>query len=549
MKRLQDWLTLQAERRPEACAVVFGRQRATYGEIEAASNRLARALRAAGCRTGDRVALLLPKSIQALIGMFAALKADCIYVPLDTASPAARLRRMLVASDSRCLLANGSTAALLNEMARHARGSAMPRVGWMDGGATLHHGLTPEFYWGDVLRLSAAALDSANNETDPVHILFTSGSTGIPKGVVITHANVIHFVEWGIRYFGISASDRISGHPPLHFDLSTFDIYGAVAAGAQLHLVPQEVNILPHQLAAFIRDSELTQWFSVPSILNHMARFAVIRTNDFPSLRRLLWCGEKFPTPALIYWMRRLPHVEFFNLYGPTETTIASSCYRVPQCPESDTVEIPIGEPCDGERLLVLDETMRPVALGQAGDLHIAGVGLSPGYWRDPQKTREVFLPHPERPDSSDRVYRTGDLAKIGDDGSIYLIGRSDSQIKSRGYRIELGEIETTAHALPEVQEAAVVAIDSPGLEGATICCAFVPCPGSELSTLFLKKQLAELLPHYMLPSRWMVLDRMPRNSHGKVDRPSLKEQFRRAAVQERSAVPVQGEKEAAHVA
>jgi len=428
-KLLQHWLSSQAEHRPEACAVVSGKQCATYGQLEEASNRLARALRAAGCTRGDRVALLLPKSIQSLIGMFAALKADCIYVPLDTASPPARLVRILQVCESRCVLAVQSTAPVLNEIAKEGRLPELPRVGWMDGGAALKHGIKAGFYWGDTLRLSASAVNSLNHDSDAAHILFTSGSTGFPKGVVITHSNVIHFVEWATRYFGMSASDRISSHPPLHFDLSTFDIHGTVAVGAQLHLVPPELNILPHRLAAFIRGSELTQWFSVPSILNHMAKFDVVRENDFPSLRRLLWCGEKFPTPALIYWMRRLPHVSFVNLYGPTEATIASSFYRVPQCPEDDTAEIPIGEPCEGEQLRVVDGRMQPVGPGVTGDLYIAGVGLSPGYWRDPQKTSEVFLGDPSSGDPSNRVYKTGDLARIGDDGLIYLVGRSEQGI------------------------------------------------------------------------------------------------------------------------
>jgi non-ribosomal peptide synthetase component F len=337
----------------------------------------------------------------------------------------------------------------------------------------------------------------------------------------------------------------ISGHPPLHFDLSTFDIYGTVAAGAQLHLIPPELSVLPHRLAGFIRDSELTQWFSVPSILNHLAKFDVIQWDDFPALRRLLWCGEKFPAPALIHWMHRLPHVDFFNLYGPTETTIASSCYRVPRCPESATAEIPIGEPCQGERLLVLNERMRPVKPGETGDLYIAGVGLSPGYWRDPEKTSEVFLADPEGSDN--RIYRTGDLAKIGDDGYIYLLGRSDSQIKSRGCRIELGEIESAVHCAPGVQEAAIVAIDSPGLEGTAICCAYVACPDSGASTQSLKKHLAEHLPSYMVPTHWMALERMPRNGNGKIDRPGLKEQFQQLA--DGAARPEQGAKEVANVA
>ena len=531
IRRLQDWLTLQANRRPDACAIVFNGQCTTYGELESASNRLARALQEAGCNRGDRVALLLPKSPRALIAMFAALKADCMYVPLATNGPAARLTRILQSCESRCLLAVRSTAALLRDVKAQQGLADSTRIGWMDDVDDSCQETPGEFCWKDVERLPASAVvDSFNGEHSAAHILFTSGSTGSPKGVVITHSNVIHFVQWAVRYFGMSASDRISGHPPLYFDLSTFDIYGTVAAGAQIHLLPPEASLLPHRLAAFIRDSELTQWFSVPSILNYLAKSDAVRWRDFPALRRLLWCGEKFPTPSLMHWMRRLPHVSFFNLYGPTETTIASSCYRVKTCPEDETAEVPIGSPCEGEQLLVLDERLQAAPEGQIGDLYIAGVGLSPGYWRDPDKTKEVFLRNLSSSNPSDRIYKTGDLARRGSDGAIYLVGRSDSQIKSRGYRIELGEIETAIHAVAGIQEAAVVAIDAEGFEGATICCAYVRFPGVALSNLSLRNQLARVLPLYMVPTCWMALDQMPRNANGKTDRPRLREEFRRHA-------------------
>jgi len=536
--RLQDWLTAQAERRPEATAIVFHGRPTSYGALDQASNRLARALRAAGCERGDRVALLLPKSPAALIAMFGVLKADCIYVPIDTSSPAARIERIIQTCECRCLLAEQSTAGLVKQLAATAAASSA-RVVWMDNGASVP-GVKSPFFWDDVETLCGAPLDSHNGDTDPAHILFTSGSTGIPKGVVITHSNVIHFVQWAVRYFGMGPDDRISGHPPLHFDLSTFDIYGTVAAGAQIHLLPPEVSLLPHRLADFIRDSELTQWFSVPSALLPIAKFDVLRPDDFPALRRLLWCGEKFPVPALMYWMRRLPRVSFVNLYGPTEATIASSYYRVPRCPEDDQDEIPIGGPCDGERLLVLDDRLSPAGRGEIGDLYISGVGLSPGYWKDPVKTAEVFVANPHSSTSADRIYKTGDLAKIGRDGLIYLLGRSDSQIKSRGYRIELGEIEAALHAIPELQDAAVMAVDFEGADSKTICCAYVPPLSEELSPAALKGRLAGVLPRYMIPERWMILDRMPHNGNGKADRALLKELFRQqaGATQHLTAMP-----------
>jgi len=517
--RLQDFLASQAERRPEQRAVVFEDRALTYAALEQVSNRLARALHNAGCERGDRVALLVPKSEKAILAIFATLKADCAYVPLDITSPPARLVRILSQCEPRCILVSGATGPLLAELI--ATGEIPPdtAIGALDDDVPAH------FSWSEVQSLPAAPVDSRNGDTDAAHILFTSGSTGTPKGVVITHANVLHFIRWALAYFGTKPGDRISGHPPLHFDLSTFDIYGTIAAGAELHLLAPEMSLLPHKLADFIRCSRLTQWFSVPSILHHMAKVDALRPNDFPSLERLLWCGEKFPTPALMHWMEHVPHARFVNLYGPTEATIASSYHHVARRPESETEEIPIGKPCAGEELLVLDEQLRPAAAGETGDLFIAGVGLSPGYWRDAEKTAQAFVTHDSR-----RIYKTGDLARVAADGNIYLVGRADTQIKSRGYRIELGEIEAAVHAVRGVEDAAVVAVEGTGFEGMTICCAFVPESEAEISPAALRKELTRTLPHYMLPARWMTLDRLPLNGNGKVARTALKQQFLKAA-------------------
>jgi acyl-coenzyme A synthetase/AMP-(fatty) acid ligase len=350
---------------------------------------------------------------------------------------------------------------------------------------------------------------------------------------MITHDSVMRFVEWATAYFGMTEEDRISGHPPLHFDLSTFDIYGAMSAGAELHMVPPELNLLPNLIADFIRVFKLTQWFSVPTTLNFMAKTDVVRGDDFPSLRRVLWCGERFPTPSLIHWMRRLPHVEFTNLYGPTEATIASSYYTVPSCPESPDEDIPIGRACAGEELLVLDDDLRRVAPGTVGELYIRGAGLSPGYWRDEEKTRAAFLPAPRARNSGDRIYRTGDLASVGADGLFRYVGRADFQIKSRGYRIDAGEIETAMNALGTFRECAVVGVDSHDVDGTSICCGYVPANGAEPQLARLRTELGRSLPAYMLPSRWMAFDALPKTSNGKIDRRRLQEFFASVTVEQ----------------
>src|SRR5262252_3116942 len=257
-----------------------------------------------------------------------------------------------------------------------------------------------------------------------------------------------------------------------------------------------------------------------------MAKFDVVSFNDFPTLRRVLWCGEVFPTPPLIYWMKRLPKVSFTNLYGPTEATIASSYYTIPKCPEDERAAIPIGTACGGEELLTLDDDLRPVPQGEIGNLYIRGVGLSPGYWRDREKTDAVFLTNPQSSAPGDRIYKTGDLARTGADGLVYFLGRADSQIKSRGYRIELGEIETALNALHLTEECAIVAINTGGFEGVAICCAFAPLKDVDAPPARLRTEMSKVLPNYMMPARWMRFDFLPKNANGKIDRRALRERF-----------------------
>jgi amino acid adenylation domain-containing protein len=530
-KLLQHWVTQQAERHPDAIAVVMDQERLTYRQLEEEANQLARLLEASGCVKGDRVCFLMPKSPAAIVSILGILKADCMHVPLDPGSPAARLSKIVESCESRCILAAGSVGNLLDELVSQPKFRESITIGGMDERITGRN-FRIEFSRRDLARYSSAPFDSRNTPEDPAHILFTSGSTGTPKGVVITHANVIHFVEWAVKHFGITSSDRNSGHPPLHFDLSQFDIFGTFAVGAQLHLVPPDLSLLPNKLATFMRNSALTQWFSVPSVLNYMAKFDVVQFNDFPALKRLLWCGEVLPTAVLMYWMNRLPNVSFTNLYGPTETTIASSYYSIPNCPRDAHEPIPIGAACDGEELLVLDDNLNPTPPGKTGDLYIGGAGLSPGYWRDPEKTSAAFMRHPRSIDRSKRIYRTGDVAKLGADGLVYYVGRVDSQVKSRGYRIELGEIEAALSTLEELEECAVVAIPSDGFEGVAICCGYVRGAQAQPNLADLRKKLSKSLPHYMLPSLWMALEHLPKNPNGKIDRPKLRERFQERVAQ-----------------
>ncbi len=508
----------QVARTPDATAVSMGDAHLTYAQLEAQANQLARAIRELGCQAGDRICLFLPKRVEAIVAMLATLKAECVYVPVDLDSPATRVAHVVQRARPMLIIAQARALRLLSDLRAI---TDLPPVFVTDRAEfdAFEGEVAGDF--GSLASLDDTPLSGAHDSTRPAHLLFTSGSTGVPKGVVIAHDNVAGFLDWACDYFAIDEGTRTSGHPPLHFDLSTFDIYGALTRGAHLHLVPPEMNLLAPKLADFIRQNELDQWFSVPSTLTFLANFDVVEQGDFPTLKRLLWCGEVIPTATLMYWMERLPHVAFTNLYGPTEATIASSYYTMPAPPASNLETIPIGKPCAGEDLFVLDEALSEVPDGETGELFIGGKGLSPGYWEDEQKTAQAFVQANGR-----RIYRTGDLGHRASDGLFHYLGRTDSQIKNRGYRIELGEIEVALGSLDDLMEAAVVGVEVGGFEGTAICAAYVAEADRGVSPQTLRKTLSNLVPRYMLPGQWVELDALPKNANGKIDRPALRRVF-----------------------
>lgn len=527
MKRLiQHWITEQAARCPDASAVVMKNRVLTYRELDAKSTQLARLLKKRKCREGDRICFMIPKSPEAYISIFGILKADCIYVPLDPDGPIERSLKMVQKAGATWILASGLVWEKIDKLVSNLNKPEVS-VGWMGPEASAKRlKIKPEFYSGELSALSNDPPEYKNSPDSPAHILFTSGSTGEPKGVVNTHANDIQFIHWAVDYFGITSDDRLSGHPPLHFDMSHLDLYSAVATGAELHPVLPQNSVFPKFTAEFIRERKLTQWFSVPSVLSLMANMDVVKINDFPDLRRIMWCGEVLATSSLIYLMKRLPHVKFTNLYGPTETTIASSYYTVPGCPATETASIPIGKACGNEKLHVLDDNRNPVDSMQVGELYISGEGVGGGYWNDSEKTKAAFLPNPFSDVPDDLMYKTGDLAEIDEFGMTYFHGREDNQIKSRGYRIEPGEVENALHSLHMTLECAVVGVPSQEFGSPILGCGFVPLSEMTTDIKQIKNKLKELLPEYMIPIMWKEFNVLPKNKNGKIDRRLIRDKF-----------------------
>jgi amino acid adenylation domain-containing protein len=514
---MQDWVTRVAERRPEARAVVGTDRVLTYGELEALSNRCARLLREVGCEAGDRVAVLMPPSALAVASFIGALKAGCAYVPLDPKDGGVRRAYMLKRTEPRIVLAAGCSPDVVENL-RHRSALGDARVGWLgeDDGPSV-----ATFRLHDVQSSPDSPLDDDFAPERLAYILFTSGTSGWPKGVPISHRSVRAFIEWAVEYFGLGPDDRLPGHTALTFDLSTFDIYASLAAGAELHQLSQRSLLDPRQVPGFIESRGLTLWFSVPSQLSYVARFDALEGRSLDTLRHVAWCGDVLPPPSLAYWRERVPHAAFTNLYGPTETTVASSYYRVPD-DHDPAADVPIGVACPGEELLVVDEHLRPVPDGEVGDICIRGVGLSPGYWRDPERSREVFVEGPESRNGSDRLYRTGDRGRRDEGGVVTFLGRADFQIKAAGYRVEPAEVESAVRRLPDVAACAVLPVKSSGFDGSAVGCAYVAANGTPLRAGRVKRDLADSLPGYMIPTRWLMVDELPTNHRGKIDRVRL---------------------------
>jgi amino acid adenylation domain-containing protein len=520
MRLLHDYLTTQAENRGDAVAYVQGERSVTFGELSRSSNQVAHLLLDAGCGRGDRVCLLMDRSIDAVIALLGALKAGCSYVPIDPAAPASRTGQIVATVEPSAVVLGASAIGQLEKLRRLGAVGAQTlllTLEDLDGELPAGVALGPS----DVADHEAGKSPPTGAGDDAAYIMFTSGSTGTPKGAVISHDNVRTFIDWAVGYFKFCPSDRHSWQPPLHFDLSVLDVFGGLAGGAEVHIVPPG-TLLPRQIIDFIDLHRLTQWFSVPSAMAYAGR-SRSQPGQLSGLQRVLWCGEVMPIGVLRDWMTRAPNARFTNLYGPTETTVASSYFTISAMPAADDSPVPLGHACAGEEILVLDDALKLAAVNEIGEIYIVGTGVGSGYWNDAAQTESAFLadPRPQRP--AEVMYRTGDLGRVDPDGLVSFVGRSDTQIKSRGYRIELGEIEVALALLPEVGESAVIPLELGGFEGTAIGCALSPRPGSDFALATVRQQLGERLPSYMIPTRWLVNDELPKNGNGKIDRRRLK--------------------------
>ncbi len=503
-----------AELRPDAPAVVDRERTVSYGELDAASNRLARMLGGLGLTPGERVALYLDKTLESVIAVYAILKAGAAYVPLDPQAPPARLAYIAQNAGTRILITGTEKEAAWEELLAGARGIESLVIA--NGSAALEG--VRVVAAGEVEAQDASRVAARGIDHDLAYILYTSGSTGTPKGVMLTHRNCLAFVEWAAREFEVTPADRLSSHAPLHFDLSTFDLYAAAYAGAPVVLVPAGVSVFPSQVRKFIDDAGITVWYSVPSILAMLVLRGGLEAGDLPNLRTVLFAGEVFPTVHLRKLRALLPHVRLANLYGPTETNVCT-WWEVHSLPGASDETIPIGVPIDNVEVFALTQDGRRAARGEVGELYVRGATVMQGYLGDPEKTASRLLSTTVSDVLAQPAYRTGDLVQQDESGAYRFLGRSDDQIKSRGYRIELGDVESALYAHPDVVECAVVAVPDDLVTNRLK--AFVNAR-AELTGGELTGFCAERIPQYMIPEQFVFADALPRTSTGKVDRRAL---------------------------
>ncbi|MEQ8705805.1 MAG: amino acid adenylation domain-containing protein [Phaeodactylibacter sp.] len=499
MQKLHDAILEQSALRPQSVALHCPAEQVslTYHQLCTEAETLSQALKSLELPAGSLIALYLAKSSTAIVAVLGTLMADLAYLPLDVDAPDQRNQYILEQSRARAVLA-----------------TAERNFPWMQD-APAQVDIAGEI---TVYPVSSGA-PLAELPHDLAYVLYTSGSTGTPKGVMITHTAARAFVDWAGHTFSLTANDTLTSIAPLHFDLSVFDVFAGLSAGAALVILTPQESKNPLLLSSYMERYGVTTLYATPTLLQLMPRFGKADRYDHRALRQVLFAGEVFPIPALQLLQRVWATARFYNLYGPTETNVCT-WYALPQQVEDNRLTpYPIGKACPYDQCAILkgNGEVEAPASGN-GELLVAGASLMSGYLGKPDQTEAAFIRHNEQV-----WYRTGDLVEVDENGNLLYRGRRGRMVKRRGYRIELGEIEAAMHQHPAIEQAACLAREEEQTVKSVV--VFYVAPGGKLSHAQLIDFLAERLPAYMLPDQFILLPQIPQTSSQKTDYQALKHQ------------------------
>jgi amino acid adenylation domain-containing protein len=463
-------------------------------------------------------AVFASRSVTAYAGVLGSLMMGHGYVPLNNKFPPDRNKKILQSAGCKSMIVDRQSESELDQLLRDMKQKMLIILPENTNTRELNKKWEKHVFIGKNEIESFKTWQEPNViSRSPAYIMFTSGSTGVPKGVVVTHENVIKYVEFITERFSITEKDRFSQMFDLTFDLSVADMFVAWSRGACLYCPSEKILINPGQ---YINESQLTVWFSVPSTAIFMKRLGGLKPNSYPKLRISMFCGEALPIEVVKSWADACPNSIIENLYGPTELTIACTYYRWDPFSSKNQYElgiVPIGYPFPGMSIMIVDELLQEVAPGETGELLMTGPQVSAGYWKDSERTSKAFIVPMNK---QEVYYRTGDRVRkpVGDLPLTYL-GRIDNQIKILGHRVELSEIESVIRDESGID--AVVAVGWPlNTSGANGIEVFVQGSGIKIDEL--KDRVSNQLPNYMLPKHYHFLDQLPVNANGKFDRKAL---------------------------
>ncbi|MEC3633095.1 non-ribosomal peptide synthetase, partial [Bacillus velezensis] len=474
----------QTERTPEHAAVKFKNDHLTYRELNEKANRLARTLRNCGVQPDTLVAILADRSLEMIVSIIAVWKAGGAYVPLDPEYPKERLQYLLHDADADVLLVQ-----------RHLKNSLT-----FDGPVIDLNDETS--YHADSSLLSPVA-----GHSHLAYVIYTSGTTGKPKGVMVEHGGIVNSLQWKKAFFKHSPADRVLVLYPYVFDAFILNFFGPLISGATLHLLPNEENKETFAIQNAIKQERITHFSTSPRLLKTMIE--QMNTEDFIHVQHVVVGGEQLETDTVEKLHSLQPRIRINNEYGPTENSVVSTFHPVQSADE----QITIGSPVANHQAYILGAHHQIQPIGVPGELYVGGAGVARGYLNRPELTEEKFVEHLHVP--SQKMYKTGDLARWLPDGRIEYLGRIDHQVKIRGYRIEIGEVEAAMFNLENVREAAVVARED--ADGAKQLYAYY-VGGPSLTAAQFRKELSRELPNYMIPSRFIPLERIPLTPNGKID-------------------------------